>query len=117
MRVVGVYNAKGSVWGELNYIFKKLSGQGSCSLCDLTHGWSPTPKRSWRDACAQSPIQLTLLHLDELTEDQQMAFTEAPVILNESQGKWQVLMNAEELALISGGAEELLKKLESRLNT
>ena len=35
MRVVGVYNAKGSVWGELNYIFKKLSGRGPFRIGSL----------------------------------------------------------------------------------
>ena len=115
MRAVGVYNAEGSLRGELSYVLKKLSGRGSCSLCDITHGWSPKPKRSWREACAESPVELTLLHLDELSEQQRAAFTEAPTILREQGGEWRVVMGAEEIARFKGDAEGLLRALGALL--
>ena len=114
MRAVGIYNAEGSLRGELSYIFKKLSGRGSCSLCDITHGWSPKPKRSWREACVESSVEITLLHLDELSERQRAAFTEAPTILHEHEGEWRVLMSAEEITQFKGDPEGLLRALEAR---
>jgi len=33
----GIYNAEGTLLGELKYLFMKLSGRGSCALCDITH--------------------------------------------------------------------------------
>ena len=115
-KVVGVYNAEGSLSGELRYIFKKLIGRGSCALCDLTHGWSPTMKSSWRDACAQSSVEMVLLHLDELSVSQRAASSEAPVIIHGRDDVWRVLMSAEEIARFSGDAEGILKEIEARLS-
>ena len=113
-RVVGIYNAEGSLSGELRYIAKKLIGRGSCALCDLTHGWSPKMKSSWREACAQSSVEMILLHLDELSAPQRAASSEAPVIIHERDGVWRVLMSAEEIARFSGDAEGLLREIEAR---
>ena len=37
-KLVGIYNANGSVLGELKYLVGKLTGQSDCALCDITHG-------------------------------------------------------------------------------
>ena len=39
--VVGIYNADGTIGGELSYALAKLARRGSCELCDVTHGWNP----------------------------------------------------------------------------
>ncbi len=36
----GIYNAAGTLSGELRYVFGKLAGTTSCSLCDITHTWT-----------------------------------------------------------------------------
>ena len=36
-RLIGVYDADGSLVGELRYALRKVTGRGHCSLCDLTH--------------------------------------------------------------------------------
>jgi hypothetical protein len=40
MKFVGIYNADGTILGEISYVAKKLAGRGSCALCDITHGWT-----------------------------------------------------------------------------
>ena len=40
LKFVGLYNADGSLMGELRYARAKLTNSASCSLCDLTHGWN-----------------------------------------------------------------------------
>jgi hypothetical protein len=37
-RLIGVYNAEGSLRGELAYLLGKLTGRAHCALCDITHG-------------------------------------------------------------------------------
>jgi hypothetical protein len=37
-RLVGVYNANGSVGGELAYFIGARLGRAHCALCDITHG-------------------------------------------------------------------------------
>ena len=73
-------------------------------------------KSSWRDACAQSSVEMVLLHLDELSASQRAASPEAPVIIHERDDVWRVLMSAEEIARFSGDAEGLLREIEVRLS-
>jgi len=35
---VGIYNADGSLLGEVSYVLAKYTGRGHCELCDITHG-------------------------------------------------------------------------------
>ena len=114
-KVVGVYNAEGSLKGELSYILKKLIGLGSCGLCDLTHGWQPIMKRSWQKACSQSVIDITLLHLNELNDNQRAVVKSPPVILQEAQGQWLILMTADEIQQFKGQPQALLAEVEIRL--
>ena len=37
-QLIGIYNAKGSIAGELAYLFGKLRGTAQCALCDISHG-------------------------------------------------------------------------------
>ena len=113
--VIGVYNAEGSLKGELTYLLKKTLGRGHCSLCDLTHGWSPRMKRSWREACDQSPLEVNLLHLDELNEEQAQVVLLAPVFMAHLGDRWLLVMNAAEISAHAGDPEGLLSALRERL--
>ena len=116
MKVVGIYNAEGSLWGELSYVSKKLLGLTQCSLCDLTHGWSPREKRSWREACSRSHVNITLLHLDELSDEQRSAFKQAPTLLVEVNNSWQVLMGSEDISAFKNEPDRFLDDVALRLS-
>ena len=66
--VFGIYNADGSFFGELRYSFSKVIGKGSCSLCDLTHGWNPFGKRQWITECKFSELDIQLIHYTHLVQ-------------------------------------------------
>ncbi|MAD60972.1 MAG: hypothetical protein CMH49_05595 [Myxococcales bacterium] len=117
VKLVGVYNAKGSLFGELTYISKKLLGFTHCALCDLSHGWSPREKASWKQACHQSSLDLSLLHLDELDDLQAEAFTMAPVILAYINHSWQVIMESDEIEASQGDPQHLFNELELKLQS
>ena len=68
LEVVGVYDAKGSVAGELAYVFGKLVGRRHCALCDITHG-ALRRRRSFDAVTESLDVPFDLRHLDELTPD------------------------------------------------
>ena len=49
VRLIGVYDADGSVLGELSYFVKARFGAAHCALCDITHG-RVRERADWR-AC------------------------------------------------------------------
>ena len=67
-RLVGVYNARGSLRGELEYGWGKLTGRAHCALCDITH--RTVRRRPELDRWVESmPVPVDLVHLDERTDD------------------------------------------------
>ena len=55
MQYVGIYNADGTVLGEIAYVFAKYTGRRHCELCDITHG-TVRRKPSWDDACSRAGV-------------------------------------------------------------
>lgn len=68
LEVVGVYDADGSLWGEVRYVIAKVRGTAHCSLCDTTHsGWRR--RSSWDQMVARLGVPMRLVHLDERDEE------------------------------------------------
>jgi hypothetical protein len=66
--LTGVYQADGSLTGELRYAVGKMLGTAHCALCDITHG-SVREKRGFA-ACREAlPVPLRNVHLDERTPE------------------------------------------------
>lgn len=57
-RLVGVYDADGTVLGELSYFVKARLGRAHCSLCDITHGVVLLVDRDGLAECAGDPQAL-----------------------------------------------------------
>jgi hypothetical protein len=68
-----IYNAKASVLGKLNYVYRKATapqGESTCAACDLTHGGiNLTETEEWKETKAKIGADVKQLHLDELTEE------------------------------------------------
>ncbi len=111
-RIIGVYNADGSIFGEVQFVINKLLGKTNCGLCDLTHGWNPFGKPSWKDACSSSNLKIGLLHRNELTSDQSEAAGDLPAVIAESAGEWKKIMTAEDIRSFSGDASGFLTRIE-----
>ena len=67
-RILAIYDADLSVIGELAYAVGKLTGTGSCALCDITHGLNPFGKRVWRSYCEDRP-EVEWLHRNEISDE------------------------------------------------
>lgn len=60
--LIGIYNADGSLMGELRYLAGKLRGTAHCALCDISHGLTGE-RRAFKQIRARTALQM--LHLDE----------------------------------------------------
>ena len=116
-QVVGIYNADGSVTGELAYVVSKLTGRGSCGLCDVTHGWNPFGRREWKTAMQQSDLDITFIHRDEALPEQLAAAGQLPSIIGLSDNGWQVIMTASDFAAFKADPGELIAEVERRVDS
>jgi len=115
MNIIGIYNAIGTISGEISYALKKLAGRGDCPLCELTHGWNPFGKQSWREACAKTSIDITLLHREEADKAQVQAAGQLPAFIVEQHGEWRIMMTNAEIKEWKDNPLGLLKALENKL--
>lgn len=112
-RLIGVYDARGTVWGEISYWVRARFGGAHCALCDITHG-SVREKAEWRECRAALPGEFTTLHLDEQDADLE-AFTagHTPCVVAETASGYRMLVTAEELARCEGSPERLVSEIEA----
>ena len=112
--VVGIYNADGTIGGELSYALAKLARRGSCELCDVTHGWNPRGKRSWKAAVEQSELNLTFIHRDEALPEQLAAAGQLPAVVIANDDGWRVIMTSSEFAEFKSDPGALIAETERR---
>lgn len=95
--LIGVYNAEGSVLGEIKYVIGKLSGNHHCALCDISHNMA-WEKESFTLFKNNYPIPFFNRHLDELeAEVLELAKGRAPCVLGKDTNGWQVVLTSHHL--------------------
>ncbi len=113
-----IYDADGSLAGELRYLVDKFLGRADCALCDLSHGWHPAGKRAWRQQQGAT-TQLIWLHRDEVPHHVLAHVSESlPCIAMDSQGSVDILISKDQLAGCEGDFtvfEQLLVQKLQRL--
>jgi hypothetical protein len=110
MKFVGIYNADGTVLGEISSVAKKLAGRGSCALCDITHGWTGR-KKSFDSACTSASIEIELLHRDEATPEQLAAATSLPAVIAQRENTWVKILGPSDLEECQKDSEVLMRRL------
>jgi len=110
---VGIYNADGTILGEVAYVAKKLLGRGSCALCDITHGWTGR-RRDFDTTCSSAGIEWTLLHRDEATPEQLAAAGPLPAVIKNDNDAWLLVLGPDELDACSGDPTALVSRLASK---
>lgn len=117
-RLIGVYDANGSLRGEVAYTVGKILGRKHCSLCDITHGWSPVEKRASRACRAGLPVPFDLVHLDERAPDVLAASDgRTPVVLAETDDGLVELVGREVLVTLDGEPAALVSAIEAAVGT
>ena len=97
-----IYDADGSLVGELRYLVDKFLRRANCALCDLSHGWHPAGKRAWRQQQGAT-TQLSWLHRDEVPHHVLAHVSESlPCIAIDTNGGVDILISKDQLARCEG---------------
>lgn len=115
--LVMVYDADGTLAGEVRYVVGHILGRAHCDLCDITHG--PLRRKAAFDGLVERlPVPVEVLHRDQ--QDATLrAFTEGRLacVVARTGSRLEVLVTREELAACAGSVESLGALLEERLAT
>ncbi|KAI9010607.1 hypothetical protein DFJ74DRAFT_685041 [Hyaloraphidium curvatum] len=110
-----VYNADGSLLGELRYIIGKTFRGATCAACDITHG-SFGEKSDFVACKRRLGVKVELLHRDELGELHGEA-GELPCVLARTEGgKVKRVFGPKELDLFGGDVGKFEEGLRRRLD-
>ena len=110
-KIYCIYNAEGSIKGELKYLYEKYFKDIKCSMCDITHGVF-TQKKKWGNNCSASHLNIKCLHLDELTKDiKDLVINEAPCVVAQVNSTNKIVINNKELANMGGDVDSFFSHL------
>lgn len=115
-RILAIYDADFTVFGEIAYAIGKVTGTRSCSLCDISHGLNPLGKKNWRSYCATRP-EIEWIHRNDLDDEMRSALTcELPcVVARDSAGGCHTLLESTELSDCNGDITVFDAKLSNAL--
>ena len=114
-KIYCIYNAEGSLRGELEYIYNKYVNNIKCSMCDITHG-TISPKRKWKEKCSTFEIKIECLHLDELPNDiKKLVKDKTPCVVGQINSAKTILMHDNELINISGSVDSFFRFLDEKI--
>ncbi len=112
-RLIGVYDADGTLAGELSYFLRARVGRAHCALCDVTHG-RVRERPEWRTRRAQLPVPFETYHRDDQPEVvRAAAHGLTPVVVGElSGGDVVVLLDPEAIERCDGEPEALIAAVQ-----
>lgn len=115
VRFVGVYDADGTLTGELRYWINARLGRAHCALCDITHG-TFSERSEWRSCRSELPVPFVTYHRDDQPEAvRAVAEGVVPVVLAETAVGLVVLLGPEELEGCGGSVEAFDEALRAAL--
>jgi hypothetical protein len=116
VRLVGVYDADHTLWGELSYWFGARLGRAHCSLCDITHG-SVREKSEWKSGRAGLPVPFDTYHRDDRPDDVRAATTAVPAVVAQTSAGFIPLLGPADLDGCAGSVDQLLAAIDSAMAT
>ena len=112
VRLVGVYDADGTLRGEVSYWVGARLGRRHCSLCDITHG-SVRQRPEWRACHAGLPVPFDTFHRnDQPAGVRSVAGGQAPVVVAQTDVGHVVLLAPAELDACDGSTDRLVEAIE-----
>lgn len=112
-----VYDADGTVVGEVMYSIKKWLGKAHCAACDITHG-PHAEKPEFTSFKNGFGVPVYNIHRDEMDVALRRCVNgRLPcVVARIESGEHVFLMGAKELNLCDGSVDELQRQIASNLN-
>ena len=116
-KIIGIYNANGSLLGEMRYLFDKVFLKKHCALCDITHGMSYKAKSTWLEQVERFPIPIETLHLDEISNDiRQVVADKVPCVVIVDGDSINIVMSNEKLQACNSNPERFFERLRVNIN-
>jgi hypothetical protein len=103
-RLVGVYNADGTVLGELSYFVGKRLGRAHCALCDITHGLV-RERPAWQECVAALPVPFETFHRND--QPDALRGLPLPLVAADTDAGYVVLLGPEALDACGGSIEQM----------
>lgn len=115
VRLIGVYDANGTLRGEIAYWIGARLGRRHCSLCEVTHGLF-TVKEEWKRCRDGLPVAFDTFHRDDQPEVVRAATGDrAPVVLAETDGGLIVLLDGMQIEAAGGDPQRLMQEIDDRV--
>jgi len=112
VRLVGVYDADGTMRGELAYWIGARLGRAHCALCDLTHGFV-RQRSNWKTCRAGLPVPFDTYHRNDQPREVRTATGNlAPVVVAETDHDVTPLLGPADLEACAGSIDRLVKAIE-----
>ena len=113
IRLVGVYDANGTIRGELAYWIGARLGRAHCSLCDITHS-AVRERPEWKACCASLTVPFQTYHRDDQPAAVRVAIgNAAPAVAAETADGFTLLLGPADLDSCGGSIERLMSAIES----
>jgi len=114
-RLVGVYDADGTLRGEVAYWIRARLGRAHCALCDITHS-SVRERSEWKACRTSLPVPFELFHRDDQPpEVRAAAGTEAPYVLAATESDLVLLLDGDALESCGGEIDAFADALDRAL--
>ena len=116
VRLHGVYDASGTILGEVSYFLRRALFNQHCALCDITHS-TFTRRRSW-DVCVDGlGIDFQLHHRNDAPSSVTDATGyAAPCVISETEnGTFTLLVNSNELNSCGHSPEQLMNLIFAKI--
>lgn len=116
VEVIGVYNADGTVWGEVSYWVGARIGTAHCSLCEITHG-TFRESADWQKCRDSLSVPFSTFHRNDQPDDvREAAAGITPIVVARTTVECVVLLGPAEIESCGGRAEELAALIEQALS-
>lgn len=114
-RLIGVYDADGTLIGELSYWIGARLGRAHCALCDITHG-SVRERADWKACRAELPVAFDTYHRNDQPDVVRTAVAGvAPVVVAETDDGIVALLGPTDLDACAASPELLVQAVETAL--
>ena len=110
-RLVGGYNADGTLRGELAYWVGARLGRAHCALCDITHG-SVRERPDWIACRSALPVPFATYHRNDQPEAVRALLGDGiPAVVAETDGGLVRLLGPDQLDACAASPEHLVQAL------
>ena len=111
LKYIAFIMLKGSIFGEIRYLYNKYIKDIKCSMCDITHN-TLSEKKEWKKRCMVSPLKIECLHLDELPKDiENLVEGNTPCVVAKTSSTNEIIIEDKELIAMKGNVDSFFNHI------